>query len=274
MRLDEIGYWSEIKLEIVRSYAAEYAKILARRPRFQPIYVDAFSGAGEHLSKTTGEVVPGSPQRVLAITPKFVEYHFIDLNRRKTDHLAELIGPRDDVFIYNEDCNDVLLSKVFPRARYEDYRRALCLLDPYGLHLKWDVIRTAAAMTSIEIFLNFPVMDMNMNVLHTKNDHAKDDQIARMTAFWGDESWREAAYSTDLAQPNLFDEPEKTTNDALADAFRTRLIKIAGFPYVPQPIPMRNSKNAIVYYLFFASHNQVGGKIASHILNKYRNWTM
>jgi glucose-6-phosphate 1-dehydrogenase len=30
-------------------------------------------------------------------------------------------------------------NKVFPRVRYEDYRRALCFLDPYGLH-KWAVI--------------------------------------------------------------------------------------------------------------------------------------
>ena len=30
--------------------------------------------------------------------------------------------------------------KVFPTLRFESYRRALCLLDPYGLDLKWEVM--------------------------------------------------------------------------------------------------------------------------------------
>jgi hypothetical protein len=32
---------------------------------------------------------------------------------------------------------------------------------------------------------------------------------------------------------------------------------------------MRNSKNATVYYLFFASHNKTGAKIARHLLGRY-----
>ena len=76
------------------------------------------------------------------------------------------------------DCNHILLRQVLPRARYEDYRRALCLLDPYGL---------------------------------------------------------------------------------------------TGFKFVPDPMPMRNSKGAVVYYLFFASHNEAGDRIARSIFRKYRN---
>jgi hypothetical protein len=44
---------------------------------------------------------------------------------------------------------------------------------------------------------------------------------------------------------------------------------VAGFEEVPEPIPMRNSKNATVYYLFFASHNKTGAKIARHLLERY-----
>ena len=33
LQFDEIGYWSEVKLDIVRKYAAAYSKILA--PVFQ-----------------------------------------------------------------------------------------------------------------------------------------------------------------------------------------------------------------------------------------------
>jgi len=39
----------------------------------------------------------------------------------------------------------------------------------------------------------------------------------------------------------------------IVDAFRGRLKSAAGFKFVPDPVPMRNSANADVYYLFFAS---------------------
>lgn len=38
------------------------------------------------------------------------------------------------------------------------------------LHLDWQVIQTAGNMRSIEIFLNFPIMDMNRNALWHNSD--------------------------------------------------------------------------------------------------------
>ncbi len=270
MKYDEIGYWSEIKLDIVREYAAAYSRILAaqKSPSLQYIYVDAFAGAGMHLSKSTGEFVQGSPLNALLVKPPFREYHLIDWDSKKVDSLKSLTADHSNVTIYAGDCNTLLLEKVFPRARYEDYRRALCLLDPYGLHLNWDVMLTAGKMRSIEIFLNFPVMDMNMNVLWADPSKVEPEQAQRMTVFWGDESWRKAAYNT---TGNLFGWEEKTDNATVAEAFRQRLIKTAGFFYVPEPLPMRNTKGTVVYYLFFASQNKTGEAIVTDIFNKYRS---
>lgn len=60
MKLDEIGYWSEIKLDIIREYAAAYSRILTaqKSPTLYHIYIDAFAGAGLHVSKSTGEFIP------------------------------------------------------------------------------------------------------------------------------------------------------------------------------------------------------------------------
>src|SRR5437870_3842922 len=72
LRLDEIGYWSEVKLEIVRKYATAYSVIMAKQPLIRRhIYVDAFAGAGQHISKSTGDFVPGSPLNAVRITPPF-----------------------------------------------------------------------------------------------------------------------------------------------------------------------------------------------------------
>jgi three-Cys-motif partner protein len=270
MKFDKINYWSEIKLDIVKEYAQAYSTILSAqsKPNFYHIYIDAFAGAGVHYSKSKEKYVPGSPIKALEINPPFKEYHLIDLDSEKADFLKGLSKNYNNVSVYSGDCNNVLLKSVFPRCQYKEYRRALCLLDPYGLHLNWEVIETAGKMKSIEIFLNFPVADINRNVLWNDPKGVDEGDLNRMNAFWGDESWRDVAYET---EGNLFGLEEKTDNITFARAFQERLKKVAGFSFVPDPIPMRNSKSAIVYYLFFASHKPASDKIVKDILKKYRN---
>lgn len=174
LRLDEIGYWSELKLEIVRKYAAAYSTILARKAFVRAhVYIDAFAGAGVHLSKATGEV-----------------------------------------------------------------------------------------------FYNFMIMDANMNVFVRNPDRVSTDQAGRMDDVWGDNTWRTVAYRP---VPSLFgDVEEKVSNEDIAEAFRQRLQNVAGFAYVPSPLPMRNSRGATVCYLYFASPDKTGGKIVTQIFDKYR----
>jgi three-Cys-motif partner protein len=268
-RYDEIGYWSEIKLDIVKEYAAAYSKILCAqtRPPLEHVYIDAFAGAGVHVSKTTGDFVSGSPINALLVQPPFREYHLIDLDSTKVEALRRRIGPRADVFVHEGDCNKILLEQILPRVRYEDYRRALCLLDPYGLHLSWQVIRTAGHLKSVDLFLNFPVADMNRNVLWHDPKNVDPADIERMNAFWGDDTWRRIAYTTER---DLFGHEEKTDNETVAQGFRQRLRQVAGFDHVLDPLPMRNSKGAVVYYLFFASQKLVAGSIVKDIFAKYR----
>ena len=64
---------------------------------------------------------------------------------------------------------------------------------------------------------------------------------------------------------------EKATNQAIINAYQQRLKEVAGFKYVPEPMPMRNTRGATIYYLFFASHNEIGAKIAKSVFKKYAN---
>ena len=121
IKFDEIGYWSEIKLEIIKRYATEYSKILnaSTEPAFHHVYIDAFSGPGEHISRETGETVLGSPLIALGIDPPFKKYYYIDIESDKVDYLREAIGDRDDVKTYVGDCNNILIDEVFPEIKYE-----------------------------------------------------------------------------------------------------------------------------------------------------------
>jgi len=183
-----------------------------------------------------------------------------------------LAKEHSNVNIYEGDCNQILLNKVFPAIKYEQYKRALCLLDPYGLHLHWDVIFAAGQSKTIEIFLNFPVMDMNMNVLWDNPNKVDPFQAKRLTMFWGDESWKQAVYKkVNTLFGDVEEEKASNANEKIAAAFRERLKAVAGFQYVPEPIPMRNSRGATVYYLFFATPNKTADKIVVDIMNKYRD---
>jgi three-Cys-motif partner protein len=233
MLFDQIGNWSEIKLEIIRKYASAYSTILSKQRGLHP-------------------------------------YYLIDIEEDKISALRSHVGTRPDVYLLAGDCNDILLETVFPQVQYQDFRRGLCLLDRYGLHLDWSVIAKAGAMGSIEIFLNFPVADMNRNVLWAHPERADPSDVARMTRSWGDQSWKDIAYST---EPTLFGdsvEVKTGTNKIIAQAFRDRLRTVGAFRHVADPLPMKNSKVAIVYYLFFASQNQTGHSIVRDIFKKHR----
>ena len=69
---------------------------------------------------------------------------------------------------------------------------------------------------------------------------------------------------------NMFEYETKVDNDTFAMAFQERLQRVAGFNYVPRPLPMKNSMNSTVYYLFFASQQNVALNIVTDIFRKYR----
>ncbi|MGH7325331.1 MAG: three-Cys-motif partner protein TcmP [Candidatus Rokuibacteriota bacterium] len=269
LKFDRIGAWTEIKLDIIRKYAAAYSRILSSR-HFHHVYIDAFAGPGIHISKKRMAMTAGSPVVALNIDPPFKEYHFIDLDGDKIEMLRKLIEIRPvAAHVHQGDCNQILLEQIFPTVRYEHYRRALCLLDPYGLHLRWQVMETAGQLGTIDILLNFPVADINRNVLWHQRDQVDPGDIERMNAWWGDDSWRRIAYRT---QATLFGEEQvREAMAVVVEAFRRRLQQLAGFVHVPEPLPMRNSRGAVVYYLFFGSSNQTAARIIADVFKPYRS---
>jgi three-Cys-motif partner protein len=64
-KFDEVGIWSELKLEIVEKYGSAYTAAFANQPSLRKFYIDAFSGAGVHISKRSGGQIDGSPARAL-----------------------------------------------------------------------------------------------------------------------------------------------------------------------------------------------------------------
>jgi len=87
LQFDEVGTWTEIKLEIIRKYAAAYSKILSKQSYIHHVYIDGCCGAGKLLSKDRLRIINGSPLVALEIIPPFEEYYFIDMDSDKVDYL-------------------------------------------------------------------------------------------------------------------------------------------------------------------------------------------
>jgi hypothetical protein len=106
-QFDEIGLWSELKLEISEKYASAYTTAFGKSTGLTKYHIDGFSGAGLHRSNATGAPIHGSPTRALNVTPPFDGYYFIDLDPEKTDYLKSTCGNRSDVQIFTGDCTQI-----------------------------------------------------------------------------------------------------------------------------------------------------------------------
>lgn len=210
----------------------------------------------------------------LNVPNKFTEYHFIDIEQSKIDKLRELTAERpkkESIQFYVGDANQVLRKNIIPKFPYSSFKKALCILDPYGVDIEWATIASLAPVKTMDVFINFPLMDINRNAALKKLETADPQQGARLTKIWGDESWKELIY---VEQGGLFNAPvlikKIRGNEILKQGFRERLKHKAGFSCVPEPILMRNKTGGSLYFLFFASQKQVAQNIAQHIFENYR----
>ncbi len=264
---DELRPWSRVKHAIVREYIQAYSRVIAAQANLKHVYVDAFAGSGMLENAQTGEGSAGSPIIALDVKPPFHDYHFIELDDRKAQILREHVGERGTV--HTGDCNEVLLQVALPLCQYKDFRRGFWLLDAYGMDYDWDVITAAGAEQGVEILLNWPIHDINRNAAWRDPSRLPPDRVERMRRFWGDDTWREAAYAK---QPGLFGgEPgyHKLPYGEIVRAYCERLRSIAEFPYVVDPLLVRTPTRQPLYYLVFASHNDTGAKIARAVFKKH-----
>ncbi|MGC4105095.1 MAG: three-Cys-motif partner protein TcmP [Thermomicrobiales bacterium] len=270
----EIGNWGLIKNEIVEKYAKAYTTILTHTNQAwaKTMYVDVFAGSPENAVKGTGELVAGSAMRALQVVPAFDELYFVDLDDSKIDDLEVMVAEHSGARVIHGDGNDVLRDRILPLLEQDSKRRALILLDPYGMDVSWDVVERLGKCGHAEIILNFPTMDINRNALRRDPGKILESAEEEMTRWWGDDTWRSGFYRQS-PQLTLFDEPrreEKTVNnDDVVIAYVERLRGVAGFRYVSRPYPMRNGKKATMYYLVHAGPKEVGKRIFDDIQMKY-----
>jgi hypothetical protein len=150
--LHPIPYWPQLKLDIVRRYGAAYSTISSRQPGLAHYWIDGFIRSGTDTS--AHEFVPASVLNALLVTPPFRHHYLVSMDGTSADAVRRAVDGRADVTLLEGGAR-ALLEEVLPRVRQEDYRRALCVLDPGGPALDWRAIEMAGRLRTIDLFVAF-----------------------------------------------------------------------------------------------------------------------
>jgi three-Cys-motif partner protein len=271
-RVDEIGSWSEyIKHDILRRYLPARRAILHKHRRWFPggdHYIDGFAGAGMARLRDENRLVNGSPRIALELPQPFDRYWFMEQTGWRVERLREMMAeyPDHPVTVLDGDCNELIVERVVP-VRAERRARGFALLDPFTMNLDWTTIQALGRTDAFEIIVNLPTMAFNRGVLHNDIDTVTPKQVARLTRFWGSDEW------LDLYEERLgLWESRRvklgpTGAERLGRLFKERRLAVE-FPFVSEPLVVRNTIGRPIYCLIFAGPNETGWKIASDVFRK------
>jgi three-Cys-motif partner protein len=282
------GSWTEDKLERVRRYLVEYAKIMRKR-RYRFAYVDAFAGTGyrtaeepdpegvqlfPELSESEARgFLDGSARIALLSEPRFHEYVFIERRKARCEELGllrkDFPDKADDIKIVREEANGYL-RKMCAETDWSG-QRAVLFLDPYGMQVEWQTLVAVASTRAIDLWLLFP-LGVAVTRLLVRDGDIPDSWGTRLDKLFGTHEWFEAFYTTEI-QPGLFGNESHTERVADAERIGQYFVeRLAGiFPGVAKnPLTLRNSTNVPLFLLCFATANPIAVgtalRIAEYIL--------
>lgn len=286
------GDWTTDKLERVREYLTQYAKIFTanRKARhYTTTYVDAFAGTGHRVdthvggragSGLFGEAIDedvesfkeGSALMALRVEPPFRRYVFIE---HKPERVADLERLRTGVSASNANIDIVCAEAngfLLEWCETTDWQthRAVVFLDPYGMQVDWATVEAIARTKAVDLWYLFPLSAVNR--LLTRADSPPTAWADRLTRTLGTADWREQFYAASESQtlfgPELIE--QRDADFGRISEFFVRLLRAVFAGVADKPLVLRNSRNSPLYLLCFAAGNERGAptavKIARHIL--------
>ncbi|MBK7867920.1 MAG: three-Cys-motif partner protein TcmP [Ignavibacteriales bacterium] len=240
-------------------------------------YIDAFAGKGDLVFEEslegnlfeTASNFPGSAKIALDIKSPFDHYHFIEKDRTRCENLKALKEQypwaNNRVNIYNGDCTHVLTG-ILKKFKYRD-DRAVIFLDPYGMHVEFDLLKTIAQTQMVDLWILVPHAIGFMRQLQ-KDGEIIEPLRRKLDRVFGETDWFGKFYK-EYSFENLFGEEETSLKKAvdekeLIEYYVERLGQIF-CEVAPSPLIFKNNKNIPIFALCFAASNKQGSKTAIKI---------
>ncbi|MEX1198292.1 MAG: three-Cys-motif partner protein TcmP [Pseudohongiellaceae bacterium] len=276
------GPWTAKKLELLEAYLHFYATAL-KNQNFTLHYVDAFAGTGAVSPRRLEgdeflippEDLEGSVSRALAVEPGFHYYHFNDLDQQHSAKLRELeaLHPGRNIHIYQQDAND-FVREICSRLKSRD--RAVMFLDPFSSELEWATLEVVAASGKVDLWLLFPFLTL-LRITPRDGGKIRDEWRNAANRLLGTDDWEQWLYQPEEQNPtpDLFAEEsscrgsERSRADDVAKSITRRLQDI--FPYVAEPVHLRNRGRPLFLFYFAVSNpNPAAQGLAKRVVDDIR----
>ena len=272
LRTDIVGPWAETKLDLNRRYLPAYMQIMVRQRDWCTggvHYIDGFAGTGQPVIRGEGRHIDGSPLIAMGLRQPFDSYTFIELSPWRAKQLRRLCAefPHLNTQVIEADCNAVIGNQVTPVVRWERRARGFAFLDPFAMDLDYATIKAIAGTGAIEVVLNLPTMAINRTGLPNEPRKLTASHYERMDNIWGDRGWFALIYEERAGfwGPE-FVKTARTSTERLGRLFVEHRLKPL-FPYVGEPLIVKNTTGQPIYSLIYASPSETGKKIADYVFS-------
>ena len=246
----EFGSWAEDKLSHLDKYCSIFNTATRKRWKNR-VYIDLFSGPGKCLRKGTKREFNGSPLLALNCDTPFTHYYFNDIN----PEYIEALEKRTQNFSYemyyiNKDCNlaiDEILTKI------PSYSICFAYIDPYYLEIKFDTIRKLTTTRAVDLLITFQIGMARRNFLQPNFEMKQ--------FFPPDIDWKQF--------PNDIIKGGRIITRPVLDAYENGLVEL-GYPKqnMIDDVLERNTRNAPLYYLIFASKHKLGTQLYTGVIRR------
>jgi three-Cys-motif partner protein len=254
------GDWTSLKLDYLERYINIFEQSMRQKPWRQRNYIDLFAGAGKFRTEEKGDEFFGSP--LLALTTKypFTNYYFVDSIKANIDALK--LRSSNSPFLINYyigDANFVVKDIVSEISAIDSQKIPwkwsslnLAFLDPDGLEVRWDTVKELARLYSMDLIIYYSQYGLNINFKNCYNAKGETD----IDLFFGNTEWRK------IYEKWQVKESISGIHRELIDHYKQNLHSLGYvdiFEQEPGVEPlMRNTKQAPLYRLIFASKNKRG----------------
>lgn len=239
------------KHEILRRYLQAWAPILSQGNFPHIAFVDGFAGPGRYSNGEEGSPIIAVKAVIEQARPikARVDFHFIELDQQRSDHLNDEIGmlklpPNVTSTIHGgrsfQDAFPVIWKSYAPTGGRHSRPPTFVFIDPFGFKIPFSYVAEILRAQSCEVLVTFMFEEINRFLSQGQQPDNFDD-------LFGCPDWREGI---NIRMP-------RDRVKFLHDLYKQQLSQAARAKFV-RSFAMRNERNTMDYFLFFATNHELG----------------
>jgi three-Cys-motif partner protein len=246
----ELEPHTSAKHEILRRYLQAWAPILSQGKFPLLVIVDGFAGPGRYSKGEEGSpiiAIKAVIEQQRPISAK-VDFHFIELDKRRAEHLATEIAvlklPRNVTTTIHDgrafqDVFPGLWNSYAPKPA-RSRPPTFVFIDPFGFKIPFSYVAKVLQAQSCEVLITFMFEEINRFLSQGRQPDNFDE-------LFGCRDWRDGIKIKVPSERLKF----------LHDLYQRQLEQSAGARFV-RSFAMRNERNTMDYFLFFATNHELG----------------